>query len=407
MRRCFQALPPERQAEEIRQAGERVIFAAPGLFPPVPEALLEAGNRLGEKAVTVVLDCDDEVCRLGLGDFNAIKTLKNAGMSVKQSPGLRIGVLICDQKAWAFAPPVLCVEEGSGEDNWPNAVFLGPQIAKALAEAITPFQLSLFDPPLSAQIGTRELDELTMKRTENSLKERPPQQFDIARQVRVYQSYFQYVEVHLEGLAIQRQKVRLPKSLINFTGDETIEARLSTAFDLIDKDSDFSDLTIRRKLQKLLNNLAPQLGKPWGRVLLREKRAEFDQKIEDLKKEIKAHSEKVKNEIQKYLQDSISRLAKAFAVTVKKNPPEVLRCRVPGEITEEVAENWLKEEFAKVFPTPEKILKRMTLSVHFRDVTYETLNERNFQKRLKKEFPTIKWPFEEFDAAKAKEVREN
>jgi hypothetical protein len=50
----------------------------------------------------------------------------------------------------------------------------------------------------------------------------------------------------------------------------------------------------------------------------------------------------------------------------------------------------------------------MGLSVHFRDVTYETLNNKDFREALRRAFPYVNWdkPFDEFDAAKSKEEEE-
>jgi hypothetical protein len=45
------------------------------------------------------------------------------------------------------------------------------------------------------------------------LEEAPPVQFDIARQVRVFNAYLQYVELKLSGAAIQRHRLAIPASI--------------------------------------------------------------------------------------------------------------------------------------------------------------------------------------------------
>lgn len=399
--RIFVAMPQERMAAEIREAVSQVILAAPGIHLPVAQAIKEAVGRLGQEAVTVILDCHDEVCRMGYGAIAAIKLLQDEGLIIRNSPGLRVGLLLCDDQAWAFSPAVLCVEDETREDQRPNAVSLSTAQAKALVEAINPTQPTLFGPS-PPEIGASQLDEESLERTEKSLKERPPQKFDIARIVRYYQSYFHYVEAHLQGLAINRRQVQLPKSLINITADKDLEARLRTTFNLIEKNSDLSDQTIKKKLDQLLKDMAPSLGQPWGRVILRENRAEFDKKIAELHQEIATHQGKVSQAIKQHLDDSIGRIAKVFAKSIKKNPPEKLRYRVSGEITEALAEGWLKNQLAEAFPKPEEIVNQMKLVVHFRDVTFETLNAPDFLKALKKEFPMIDWPYVEHEAAQAK-----
>src|SRR5262245_25246990 len=49
---------------QISSAMQRVVFIAPGLRKPIAEALAAALQRLTGK-VTVILDVDAEVCRLG------------------------------------------------------------------------------------------------------------------------------------------------------------------------------------------------------------------------------------------------------------------------------------------------------------------------------------------------------
>lgn len=65
--RIFVAMPQERVAAEIKEAHHRVVLAAPGIHLPVAESIMDAVDRLGTEAVTVVVDCDDEVCRMGYG----------------------------------------------------------------------------------------------------------------------------------------------------------------------------------------------------------------------------------------------------------------------------------------------------------------------------------------------------
>jgi len=47
---------------------------------------------------------------------------------------------------------------------------------------------------------------------ERRLEEAPPVRFDVARQVRVFNAYLQYVELKLTGAAIQRHRLSIPSS---------------------------------------------------------------------------------------------------------------------------------------------------------------------------------------------------
>jgi hypothetical protein len=49
--------------------------------------------------------------------------------------------------------------------------------------------------------------------TQVALAQVPPIPFDVARQVRVFEPYIQYVEINLKGCHIERRTVELPKSI--------------------------------------------------------------------------------------------------------------------------------------------------------------------------------------------------
>jgi len=72
------------------------------------------------------------------------------------------------------------------------------------------------------------------------------------------------------------------------------------------------------------------------------------------------------------------------------------------KLSDELIRDWLGAELKRVFPTPAALIKEMTLDVQFRDVTYETLKDVGFAKKLKEAYPHVDWdkPFAEFDAAR-------
>jgi hypothetical protein len=358
--------------------------------------------------VTVVLDCDDEVCRMGYGEIAAIQLLRQMGLGVRQSPGLRIGALICDDRAWVYAPTVLCVEDEAHRDDRPNAILLCREQAEELIRAICPPEPKEGEVEVEPEIGARPLSEFEVKRTEKQLTIAPPMKFDVARLVKVFQPYLQYVEVSLKGCSINRRQIQIPRYLLNLTGDEALEARLRTTFNLIERDSAVSDSALRKEIKRILDDLTCSLGEPWGRVMLRAKRTEFDAEIEGLLKKIVAHKKTVKDKLQEEIAKSVGKMAEAWVDKILEKPPQKLRKQVIGPPTREQALAWLKDELTNSFPTAEKLITEMGLSVHFRDVTYETLNNKDFREALRRAFPYVNWdkPFDEFDAAKSKEEEE-
>jgi hypothetical protein len=74
---------------------------------------------------------------------------------------------------------------------------------------------------------------------------------------------------------------------------------------------------------------------------------------------------------------------------------------IVDNITEDDAERWLEGELFKVVPLAESLVKNMTLEVRYKDVTFETLDRKDFLESVKKVFPSIDWDkaYSEFKAA--------
>ncbi|WCJ60916.1 hypothetical protein NXS98_07290 [Fontisphaera persica] len=112
----------------IAGARRLVVFAAPGVSNVVAEALSEAWRRLGAQGVRVILDVDAEVCRLGYGTMEGLQrlqtTAQSLGTMVCEQPGLRLGLLVVDEKVLIYSPTPLLIEAGSSQDKRPNCLVL-------------------------------------------------------------------------------------------------------------------------------------------------------------------------------------------------------------------------------------------------------------------------------------------
>ena len=99
---------------------------------------------------------------------------------------------------------------------------------------------------VSAPITPEKLAEVT-----TSLETAPPVRFDLARQVRVFEPYLQYVELSLTGAAIQRHRMAIPEKIQNLGGSEELENRLRTTFELIEKGSKLSSKPLEDALNEI------------------------------------------------------------------------------------------------------------------------------------------------------------
>jgi hypothetical protein len=207
-------------------------------------------------------------------------------------------------------------------DGTPNAVLLRTADVERIARQLLP-EPSLFG-PAQAEIGQEEIPQQVIELTRKALAQAPPVAFDVARQVRVFEPYIQYVEISLRGCAIQRRRIELPKSLQGIAPSTELDSRLRTTFDLIEKDSDVSSNLLGKELNVIRDTLTRALGKPWGRVLLRSNRPLFDQRIEGFKERLATHKRAVVESLGKHLHDSQEALVEHFLPLIQRSPPDAL-----------------------------------------------------------------------------------
>jgi hypothetical protein len=357
--------------------------------------------------VTAVVDCNDEVCRLGYGEVTAVRHLVNAGIRVGQCPGLRAGLLVVDDEAWAFTPTPLSVERERQSDETPNAVRLNASQARELLVALAPQvaadQRELFGAP-KAEIGSSPLRPAELLKVEKSLREVPPLNFDLQRQVRVFQPYIQYVELSLIGCSVSKHTVTLPPSLAPLAKRQAVQARLRTTFSLLSEGSKLSDKHLQDELNEIRKAFTCPIKALGGSVMIRGKQPQLETRLGELEKKIGKYKEQLAKGLQRELDTSRAQLKRELLPLVQRNPPDQLLNRCMSEKpSRDETERWLDYELATVFPTPDAVTREIQLKKVFKAVTYESLNNPELQSELKKAFPAVAWekPFAEFDAAQA------
>lgn len=119
----FQTATDSLLTEQIRAAKDRVIFVAPGVSRTIARALVDAHNR--SPSVTVILDADEELCRIGYGELNGFEYLTQHGgkIELRKHSGLRLGLLMADKVVTIWSPTPRAVDRDRNSDQ-PNAIVL-------------------------------------------------------------------------------------------------------------------------------------------------------------------------------------------------------------------------------------------------------------------------------------------
>ncbi|MDH5668804.1 MAG: hypothetical protein OEY86_12400 [Nitrospira sp.] len=402
----------ERLIEWINQGTRRIFFLAPGVSGRVANAIADAWKRLGSDAVTVILDIDPEVCRLGYGTMEGLKTVKIAshqwGTGLCHQSGVRIGLLIVDEISIVFSPTPLLVEAGSTQPERPNAIYLG-EVPKSVAVAAG---LGA-NPHRDREIGLDLVSTTQMGKVEADLASNPPARFDLVRKVRVFHSLFQFVELEMTGCFLSKKKVRIPSELLGLAKDPETRQMLHANFDLVGKTDlkaqvngvDVTEDTLRaRKSEMVRKFLIPLKG--YGSVVLKSNKVELEKAVERLRQDVTGFQKQITGTLSKRMEKNLKSLTKALAPTVARQLPEMFVKYLGPKPKRESVEKLLEQEIRSAFGRPESLLEEMRVTMVFKDITYESLKDEAFLQVASAAMPHIPALHEEYEVVKARELIE-
>ncbi len=381
----------------IQSVKKRLVFMTPGMSDQVAEVVCKKWDELSPEAINIILDVDPEVCRMGFGTIDALKKLNDQARkhksAIHEQPGVRIALLIADDITLFYAPSPLLIEGGSDTQVRPNAVKLNlvpPEIAS---------DVGIDKVGGSAHVGMKLVSPEKIMETSNDLVRNPPLKFDIARKVRVFNAQIEFVEFELRGHQIGKRKVNIPSDLLGLAKDEKTKKLLHSSFQLIDdEDAKISGEEITEHKEKIANDFLVNLPN-FGNVILRSKKEEFEAAVDRLQKHIEAFQKELQTKLQKAIDKNRTALVNALAPAVIAQTPERWKKFLPSKPSKEDIRQILDCELTDYFGSAEKNLKNIEVTLIFKGVTYETLNNPNFIKIVKKKIPILKI-YETYEAAK-------
>lgn len=429
----FTVVNEETLAAAVDRCSERLVYIAPGITEKIVAAMALAMQRTQPPSLTVIIDADPEVCRLGYGTVEGLKALQAlaAGqmLPIRYQPGLRLGVLIADSEIAVYSPTPLLIEAGSDRVDQPNAITLGTsnpldRVLKACAaEGESGPDMTL---PSEAEVGTMAATPELLQESLKELERLPPKPFDVARTERVYNTKLQYVDFEVTGYKLTARRVQIPTDLLVGT-DKTLEARLRNSFSLLEgKDSlvvqiadadpdsgeprldkegkpmmvSYSELTIEEERKKIYTDfLTPVPGH--GQLISKMRRGAFDTRVAWFKSRVAAYTVAVKQQLDQAVEASVKELTKALLPGVMQRPPARLMKHSMSLVpTEDDYRAAVETELSQAFNLGDRFFQP-TVRVIFKDLTYETITDEKFVAQLKKLFPGLGQQgfFEEHDSA--------
>lgn len=388
----------------INGAQRRVVFLSPGVSKQVADALADTWVRLGPDTVTVILDIDPEVCRLGYGTLEGLHVIKEVAQKLRvgvcHQAGIRVGLLIVDDTTFVYSPTPLLIEAGSTQPERPNGV----QIT-GVPEAIA-MDVGLGSRPnMDRTIGLDLVTNAMVAALADNLKKSPPASFDLARKVRVFSSYFQFVDFELTGCFLSKKKVKIPSELIGLAKDKATRERLHASFELIGKTelkatvngNAVTEQSLATSKNAIIRKFLIPL-KGYGSVVLKTNKQELEKAVTKLRVEVQGFQQQLTKALDAKMEENRKALVKALLPTVYRHPPDrYLKYLGPSPRKDAVRE-LLDQDIRHAFGRPEDLLEEMQVGLVFKDIAYESLTDTTFLHVASMAMPHFESLHQEYEA---------
>lgn len=376
----------------VSRASESLRFVGPGMSLEAAKAFVTCWRRLPPDAVELILDAEADLCRLGFGDGEALAILLAAaqqfGVQVHRQPGLRLCVLDVDGERIIF-PSAPRLVEAPGRES--SHIILAPGQGEPLHDTILAPQ----------ETAPRPLTPATVAKVQQELRESPAQPFDLARQVRVLSTNFQFVEFSIQSAALSRKRVPVPPDLLGLSIDSDTEELLRANFQLFGKSDEISGEKLIKRRDEIDKAYLVTIAH-FGKVIRRNNRADFDKEVEALKADVRAFQAGAKEKLDAAISKNCAEVIARLLPAVKRNLPERWRASLGPKPSEEMVARRLERELKSAYGDASDYLKRIEVRLVHKDITVEMLRDEEFAKAAAKADLFLDEMYEEYQAAKAR-----
>lgn len=387
-------LPDSTIISYIKRARTQLRFVGPGMSQSVAENLVLAWERLGRDAVQVVLEADSDLCRLGYCDSGALQLIQataiKLGAVVFRLAGLRLCVLQIDGERIIFPPTPRLVDVASESSS---EILLSPNVEAPLNEQI-----------LSSEVGRLAImTDNAVNAVCEDLSSCPPQEFDLARQVRVFSTRFQFVEFSLQNAALTRKRAKVPSDLLGLApnADSATQDLLRASFQLISKGDKVSGDSLMEHRTRIESNYTVSFG-DYGRIIRQDNREAFEEEITQLKDEILQFQKDSEKNLQSAIERNCAIVVTQLLPIVRATVPHRWFARLGKSPNDAALEQQLTSEIQIAFGKPSVYLDRIKIRLIFKDITASMLQDPDFVKMAFNKGLDLAALYEEYQAARVR-----
>ena len=396
----------------IKRASRRIIFIAPGVHGPVAEAL---GARLGEihLDVTVIIDPDEDVIRIGYADIEGLKKLYkysgDYGFPIGAQTGLRVGLLIVDDTTLCWSPTPRSVEavprtEGNPEKGVdgdpitrPNGLMLGTDPKNQLANAVSAQGTDTL--PENAEIGRKPVTPDQVRNTLTELELNPPIPVDLARITRVFSTKLQFVEFTVKHAKLSQLQLRVSNEDLNadikgelqgliaarvrafgeFRAAEVEVPAISAGGPVYDRNGNALTETVTEasleQLRKGIESRFTYALPGFGRLIAKDERRKFEQHVEAYRTQLEAHSKGIRELISKQAKSIINEVLGVISQRAARRNVALDLERLRAILLDGISKSTSEKPEVKLV---------------FKDVTYEQTRDADFRRKVDRNVPQAK-----------------
>ena len=374
------------------RAEKQVIVSVPNITTEIAHSLVTIFSKGID--VNIFLEFSENTYRNGYGDIEAIDLIQNTDIRLLNKNGFNIYFYIIDDFGYFYFPKSSFHEkEGIAYDLFPMTNQQILQI-KILLRLQVDDDKNIID-NLLEKISTEQLTEISTgikpidKAEQISIVEKltanPTLKPEFARILEVYKAKFQYVDLKFKGANINSTKVKLPHNALPFKDNKlknAIEANLKLFTDLSEKDFLNEFFEIKNKIKELRENYLYHIKIRDKSILKRDKRNEFENEIKTIVNDISTTKTKILNKLQGEINKARKGIENSLYEFLVANPPENSH-----NLFDDVLEDKIRYEVSKIisrikFPDAGSLLDDMKLDYYYYDITWEDLNNKDFQNEM-------------------------
>jgi hypothetical protein len=251
------------------------------------------------------------------------------------------------------------------------------------------------------ELAPRPLTEMAVQNVTESLKQSPAQPFDLARQVRVLSTKFQFVEFSLEEAALSRKRVAVPPDLLGLAPDAGTEELLRASFQLVAKGDVISGETLIRRRDEIDRHYLVSIAN-YGKIIQRSNRVDFDKAVDELRDEVKKFQASAKEKLDAAINRNCDGVILRLLPAVRLKIPPRWRATLGNNPSDSLISRRLEQELKSAYRNADAYLDRIAIRLVYKDFTIEMLRDDQFAKAAEKADLFLAEMYEEYQAARAR-----